>query len=94
MEDEAVKRAREFERAMLAKAVENQESVASLMAKLLGEGWLAEFDERERRLIDNCRTYAANDPAGMPGHGLALIIARMADLLDELEGGPDVKNQP
>lgn len=40
------------------------------------------FDERQRRLIEDCQIYAQNDPAGMPGHNLALIIAKFADLLD------------
>jgi hypothetical protein len=34
------------------------------------------FDERQRRLIDNCRAYADSDPAGLPGHQLMLIIAQ------------------
>ena len=33
------------------------------------------FDERQRRLIDNCQEYAAGDPAGLPGHKLMLIVA-------------------
>jgi hypothetical protein len=48
--------------------------------------WLSEFDERQRGLIANCRVYAQNEPAGLPGHNLAIIIARMAGLLDELAG--------
>jgi hypothetical protein len=47
--------------------------------------WLREnFDERQRRLIYNCRAYANSDPAGLPGHQLMLIVSKMADLLDEL----------
>lgn len=46
------------------------------------EGWRAEFDERQNGLIRNCIDYAAGNPAGLPGHGLMLIIARMAELLD------------
>ena len=49
-------------------------------------GWRASFDERQRRLIDNCVLYAAKDPAGMPGHNLALIVAKMAAMLDERKG--------
>lgn len=44
------------------------------------------FDEREWRLVGNCRVYAKNDPAGLPGHNLMLIVAKMADLLDVLMG--------
>jgi hypothetical protein len=46
-------------------------------------GWLSEFDERQRQLIANCKLYAQNDPAGLPGHNLMVIIAKMAQLLDE-----------
>jgi hypothetical protein len=44
--------------------------------------WTQRFDERELRLIDNCRVYGENDPAGLPGHNLMIIIAKMAELLD------------
>ena len=44
--------------------------------------WLKHFDDRQRRLIANCRLYATSDPAGVPGHNLMMIIARMARLLD------------
>jgi hypothetical protein len=48
------------------------------------------FNEQQLRLIRNCRRYASAEPAGMPGHNLALIIDRLADLLDscELSTGP------
>lgn len=36
------------------------------------------FTERERKLIGNCIRYAENDPAGMPGHNLAVLIAKLA----------------
>ncbi len=39
------------------------------------------FTDRERRLIDNCKTYTANDPAGLPGHNLMVIVAKLANLL-------------
>lgn len=45
-------------------------------------GWRSVFDERQRRLIANCCVYADNDPAGLPGHNLMLIIAQMAEMLD------------
>jgi hypothetical protein len=50
--------------------------------------WRDDLDERDRRLIANCEAYAQGDPAGMPGHSLALIIAQLARLLDELEQRP------
>lgn len=49
--------------------------------------WLDEFYERERRLILNCRNYADGDPAGLPGHNLMLIVAKLADLLDARDRG-------
>jgi hypothetical protein len=48
-------------------------------------GWQVGFDERQRRLIANCRAYAKNDPAGLPAHNLMVIIAQMASLLDGVD---------
>jgi hypothetical protein len=42
------------------------------------------YTERELRLIGNARQYAENGRAGLPGHNLLLIIARLADTLDTL----------
>lgn len=39
------------------------------------------FDERERRLISNCKLYAGHDPAGLPGHNLMIIVAKMARVM-------------
>lgn len=36
-----------------------------------------EFTERESRLIENCVTYAFDDPAGVPGHGLMILVAKL-----------------
>jgi hypothetical protein len=47
--------------------------------------WLDDFDERQQRLIRNCRVYAHSDPAGLPGHQLQLIISKLADLLDNIK---------
>jgi len=47
--------------------------------------WLRRLDERQQGLVANARLYANNDPAGMPGHQLALIVAKLADMLDEFE---------
>ncbi len=44
--------------------------------------WYDHLDERQQRLIINCREYAKNDPAGVPGHNLMIIIAKLAELLD------------
>lgn len=50
------------------------------------EHWSTEFDERSRRMINNCIFYADNDPAGLPGHQLMLIVAKMADMLNVAQG--------
>ncbi len=47
--------------------------------------WKTKFDERQQRLIKNCEDYEANDPAGVPGHNLMLIIAKMSLMLDKME---------
>lgn len=45
-------------------------------------GWRGQFSVRHRRLIANCQTYANNDPAGLQGHNLMLIVDKMATILD------------
>lgn len=58
----------------------------------MGFDWAeAYFDERERRLIANCVTYGRNDPAGLPGHNLMMIVSKMVNLLDVClgRGGTD-----
>jgi hypothetical protein len=42
------------------------------------------LDEREQRLVANCCTYADGDPAGLPGHNLMIIIAKLKAQADEL----------
>jgi hypothetical protein len=53
------------------------------------------FSEGEIRLIENCRTYAKNDPAGLPSHNLMIIIAKLSSLLvgAELEEITDNANE-
>lgn len=41
------------------------------------------FSEREERLIKNAIRYAREDPAGLPGHNLMVIIEKMATALEE-----------
>jgi len=38
---------------------------------------MALFDEREIRLIRNCIEYAHNDPAGLPGHNIMIIVSKL-----------------
>jgi len=36
-----------------------------------------DFDQQEIRLMRNCITYEENDPAGLPGHKLILLVAKL-----------------
>lgn len=36
------------------------------------------YTERELKLILNCLHYADDDPAGLPGHNLLLIVSKLA----------------
>lgn len=44
--------------------------------------WKDVFNERELRLISNCQNYAMDDPAGLPGHNLMMIIDKFCKELD------------
>lgn len=44
----------------------------------------SKLDEREQRLVANCCAYAEGDPAGLPGHNLMIIIAKLKAQADEL----------
>ena len=46
--------------------------------------WRQQFDARQLRLIQNCRDYAEGDPAGLPGHQLMLIVAKLVEILDQV----------
>lgn len=35
-----------------------------------------DYSEREIRLIRNCISYEEDDPAGLPGHNLMILIAK------------------
>ena len=35
------------------------------------------FSQRELRLIRNCMEYAGEDPAGLPGHNLMMLISKI-----------------
>ena len=54
----------------------------ALRDMLFPKGWDQEFTSRQWGLIKNCRTYAENEPSGLPGHQLMLIVAIMADQFD------------
>lgn len=66
--------------------------IVSMMATPLPEqsiawsrSWDSALSEREFGLLKNCEQYAANDPSGVPGHALMLLIAKLAQMLDESE---------
>jgi hypothetical protein len=42
------------------------------------------FTDRELDLTDNCKVYANNNPAGMPGHNLAILVAKLSQQSDFL----------
>lgn len=44
-----------------------------------------ELTEREARLIKNCLDYASGDPAGLPGHNLMILVAKLARRKVQLE---------
>lgn len=41
------------------------------------------FEDRELGLIKNCIQYAENDPSGLPGHQLMLIVVKLYKELTE-----------
>jgi len=47
--------------------------------------WDSDYSRRERGIIQNCEMYAANNPSGIPGHQLMLLVAKMAADLDQIE---------
>lgn len=56
--------------------------------------WYALLDPRQQATVDHALSYAYNySHAGVPGHGAHLLIAKLAELLDEatqaVEGGRD-----
>ena len=56
----------------------------------LRNGQTISITERELRLIANCREYANGDPAGLPGHNLMMIVAKLADVLSIDKPDPEV----
>lgn len=63
----------------------NPDEIQARLDEMVQARWIKRLDKRQQRLIENARVYARNDPPGGPGHNLMLIIARMADMLDEHE---------
>jgi len=44
------------------------------------------FTARELRLVANCVEYLDGDPAGLPGHNLMLLVAKLAQHCSMTEG--------
>ena len=44
-----------------------------------------ELDDRQKRIIENCKLYADNDPAGLPGHQLMIIVSKLAYEVERLQ---------
>lgn len=44
------------------------------------------FSQRELALIKNCVRYTDGNPAGLPGHNLMIIIAKLAAQIEEMKG--------
>lgn len=52
--------------------------------------WMESFDARERAQIVHAQSYASyHASAGVPGHGQFLLIAKLAQLLDDREPHED-----
>lgn len=49
------------------------------------------FTERELQLIENCKVYKNNSPAGLPGHNLMIIVAKQAEMIEQLIKAYDLK---
>ena len=49
-----------------------------------GPTWRDKFTQRKLGLFRNARTYAENDPAGLPNHDLLMLVARLSEALDTL----------
>ena len=63
---------------------ELQEGEEPAVYKLWQPGMV--FTEREVRLILNSEVYVCNDPAGLPGHNLMIIIDKFDQLVGMMAG--------
>lgn len=50
------------------------------------------FTERDARIIENCKSYAEDDPGGLTGHNLMMIISNFDDLVGRLMKGRTFKD--
>lgn len=66
---------------------EKQEGKFKAAVRELPAEAISVFTERDLRLIENCKSYAALDPAGMSGQDLLLIIDKLDVLVGQLIDG-------
>lgn len=50
----------------------------------MSRNWMGNLQPDARKRVAACRAYAT-DPCGMPAHHLMVLIADLADLLDQME---------
>lgn len=62
----------------IAKLVDMDEDGVSSVDLEIGD---QKFTTREYYLIKNCLTYYRNHPAGLPGHNIMVIVAKLAEAL-------------
>ncbi len=62
----------------MKKSLETVDKMDDTFAKFMER----HFTERERNLISNCVVYASNDPAGLPGHNLMIIIEKLLIIVE------------
>jgi hypothetical protein len=60
------------------------EDLKATISDLILEYSRRHFEPRDLELIQNCQTYANNSPAGLPGHALILLVAKLAALISRI----------
>ena len=76
----------EAEQALVGEVMQQITEQAERPPTALENLLVATFTDREYRLIVNCQVYACNDPAGLPGHNLMVIIQKFDELVGMLAG--------
>jgi len=77
----------EAEQALVNEAMlQVTEQLGEQRPPLLQDLYDAVFTPREIRLILNCQTYEMDDPAGLPGHNLIVLVSKIEELVGMLTG--------
>jgi len=79
-----IRSAGRIRRVMEPKEIELEEREELIVEKVWQPGVV--FTERELRLIVNSEVYVHNDPAGLPGHNLMVIIDKFDQLVGMMAG--------